>query len=168
MNAQVRKERGFTVVELMVTLAIAAVLMALAAPAFNGFVAQRRLTSQVNDFMVAVQYARSEAGKRGALVTLQSRDAGDDANEWGEGYCVVVGNPGDCANALRTFDPIGNSTLDAGGALDSIDRLTFNPRGLLVGAGAGTVDLCDPAEGRGRRVSISLVGRVASQERICP
>jgi type IV fimbrial biogenesis protein FimT len=167
MNAQASAQRGFTIVELLVSLAVAAVLIGIALPAFNGLMAQRRLTSQVNDFMVAVQYARSEAAKRGQAVSIQSLDAGDGANEWGDGYCVVVGNPGDCDDPLRTFDAIGDSTLDAAGALDGRASITFNARGLMVGGGAGTVDLCDPEQTRGRRVSISLIGRVSSQELDC-
>ena len=168
MSTQVRSQLGFTIVELMVALAVAGVLIGMALPAFNGLMAQRRLTAQVNDFMVAVQYARSEAAKRGTTVSLQSLDADDDANEWGEGYCVVIGNPGDCAGALRSFDPIGDSTLDAGGAMDGRDSITFNSRGLPVGAAAGTIDLCNPDEDRGRQISLSLVGRVSSQELDCP
>jgi len=161
-------QRGFTVIELMVTLAIAGVLIGLALPAFNTFVAQRTLTAQVNDFLVGVQYARSEAIRRSARVSLQSMDASDATNEWGKGYCVVAGNPGNCGAPLRTFVAIGNNTLNANGALDSLASLTFDGRGLLVGAGAGTVDLCDPTVDRGRRVDISLIGRVSSQELVCP
>jgi len=159
---------GFTIVEIMATLAIAAVLIGLALPAYNGFVAQRRLTSEVNDFMVAVQYARSEATKQGGLVSVQAIDNSDGGNEWGKGYCVVVGNPGNCDNALRTFDPTGTTTLNADGALDGLGTLSFNSRGLLVGAGAGTLDICDPNEPRGRRVTMTTIGRVSSQEVNCP
>jgi len=162
------RSRGFTIVEIMVTLAVAAVLIGLALPAYNGFIAQRRLTSQVNDFMVAVQYARSEATKQGATVSVQSLDDTDGGNEWGKGYCVVVGTPGNCDNALRTFDATGNNTLNADGALDGLGTLSFNSRGLLVGAGAGTLDLCDPNEQRGRRITMTLIGRVSSQEVNCP
>jgi len=151
----------------MVTLAIAAVLIGLAAPAFNEFLAQRRLTSQVNDFLVGVQYARSEAVRRGARVSLQAMDASDAANEWGKGYCVVVGTPGNCDNRLRTFAAIGDNTLNAMDALDTLGTLTFDARGLLLGGGAGSVDLCDPTSDRGRRVDISLIGRVSSQELDC-
>jgi len=162
------RQRGITIVEIMVTLAIAAVLIGLALPAFNGFVAQRTLTAQVNDFLVGVQYARSEAVRRSARVSLQSMDASDATNEWGNGYCVVAGNPGNCDAPLRTFVAIGDNTLNANGALDSLATLTFDGRGLLVSGGAGTVDLCDPADARGRRVDISLIGRVSSQELVCP
>jgi type IV fimbrial biogenesis protein FimT len=167
MNEYCRRQFGFTIVELMVTLAIAAVLIGLAAPAFNEFLAQRRLTTQVNDFLVAVQFARSEAVRRGARVSLQSMDAADNANEWGKGYCVVVGNPGDCADQLRVFAAIGDNTLNANGALDSLDTLTFDARGLLVPPGAGSVDLCDPTVDRGRQIDISLIGRVSSQQLDC-
>lgn len=162
------RQRGFTIIEVMVSLAIAAVLIGLALPAFNAFTEQRRLTSQVNDFMVAIQYARSEAGRQGTTVSLQSMNAADDTDEWGEGYCVVVGNPGDCAGVLlRRFDPIGNNTLNADGVLDSIGTLSFNARGLLIGLGAGTVDLCHPVEETGRRISLSAIGRVSSNELDC-
>ena len=69
---------------------------------------------------------------------------------------------------LRTFVAIGDNALNANAALDSLATLTFDGRGLLVGGGAGTVDLCDPTDDRGRRVDISLIGRVSSQELVCP
>jgi len=161
------RQRGFTIVEAMVSLAIAAVLLGLALPAYNDFTAQRTLTAQVNDFMVAIQYARSEAANRGTTVSVQAVDAADNANEWGAGWCVVVGAPGNCNGALRVFPPLGDNTLDATGALDTLATLRFNPRGLLIGAGAGDVDLCDPDVERGRQVSISFIGRVSSQQLDC-
>ena len=161
-------QRGITIIELLVTLAIASVLLGLAVPAFNSFIAQQTLTEQVNDFLVGAQYARSEAIRRSARVSLQSIDASDNTNEWGKGYCVVAGNPGSCDDPLRTFAAVGSNTLDAIGALDSLGTLTFDGRGLLVGAGAGSVDLCDPTVDRGRRVDVSLIGRISSQQLDCP
>src|SRR5262245_11013466 len=162
------RQRGITVIELMVSLAVASILIGLAVPAFNAFVAQRTLTSQVTDFLVGAQYARSEAIRRSARVSLQSMDASDPANEWGEGYCVVVGTPGNCNGALRNFQSVGQNTLNATGALNTLGTLTFDGRGLLVGGTVGTVDLCDPNVTRGRRVDITFIGRVSSQELACP
>ncbi len=51
---------GFTLIELMVTLAIAAILLGYALPSFNGFVDQRNMTSRINDFVLAVNYAREK------------------------------------------------------------------------------------------------------------
>lgn len=159
---------GFTVVELLVALAIAAVMMALAAPAFNGFIAQRNLTAQVNDFVLAVNLARSEAARRGGPVSVQTLDASDDANEWGPGWCVVPGNPGDCTGALRNFPDLGDNTMDATGGLDTITTLTFNSRGLMTLGAAGTVDLCNPNSQPGRQVTVSAIGRMSTQEFVCP
>ena len=65
------------------------------------------MTTRVNDLVLAVNYARSEAAKLGGLVSVQAMDASDSDNEWGPGYCVTIGNPGNCNNPLRLFDRHG-------------------------------------------------------------
>lgn len=167
MKSDSQRQRGITLVEIMVALAIAGVLLGLALPAWSGFIAQRTLTTQLNDFVLAVQYARSEAGRQGANVTLQAMDASTNTNEWGPGWCVVL-VPGNCNNALRTFGPLGNTTFDATGALHAVAAITFNSRGLLNGAAGGNIDLCDPDEDAGRRVTLSAIGRVSSETLVCP
>ena len=163
-------QRGFTIVEIMVTLAIAAVLLGIGLPAFNGFVAQRALTAQVNDFLVAVQYARSEAVRRRATVSTQAVNAADAGNEWGAGWCVVAGNGGACPNdttKLREFPALGANTLNGIGGFDGVSTLTFNAQGLLIapaGAAAGTFQLCNPNEHIGREVLLNTIGRVSSQQ----
>jgi prepilin-type N-terminal cleavage/methylation domain-containing protein len=62
--------RGFTLLELMVTLAVAAVILSVAAPSFGEFRRNSRLTSAGNDFLAAVQIARSEAIKRQQPVAI--------------------------------------------------------------------------------------------------
>jgi type IV fimbrial biogenesis protein FimT len=175
------RQRGITIIEIMVTLAIAAVLIGLAVPAFNAFVAQRTLTAQVNDFLVSVQYARSEAGRRGTVVSVLARDASNGANEWGRGWCVVVDNPVTAACAddgtdLRSYASLGNNTLNGIGQFNTVSRLTFNSRGMLLApAGGGALDPCAPAavdvlnlcnsnQDVGRRVSLTAIGRVANCE----
>jgi type IV fimbrial biogenesis protein FimT len=73
---------GFTLIELMVTLAVAAVLLGLAVPAFNELVRQRAMIARINDMVLAISYARSEAVRLGGQVSLQalSPEAG---NQWG-------------------------------------------------------------------------------------
>jgi type IV fimbrial biogenesis protein FimT len=167
-DARAPRQSGLTIIEIMVTLAIAAVLIGLALPAFNAFVAQRSLTAQVNDFLVAIQYARSEAGRRGTVVSVLALDATNAANEWGPGWCVVVGNPppvacpNDATN-LRTYPALGTNTLDATGALNALTTLSFSSRGLLLPpAAAGGLNLCNPSEDIGRSITLSAIGRVAS------
>ena len=106
-----KRQSGLTIVEIMITLAIAAVLLGIALPAFDGFIEQRRLTTQVNAFLLSVQYSRSEATRQGNNVSMIALDASDDTDEWGPGWCVVVGNPApaNCpapgaVTSLRRFD----------------------------------------------------------------
>ena len=164
------KRHGFTVVELMVTLAIAAVLMGYALPAFNGFVAQRTVSAKVNDFVIAINYARSEAAKLGGTVSVQTVDESDGDNEWGPGYCVVVGNPGNCDGVvLRRFSASANMTLDATDGFDNLGTLSFNSRGLLTPGAIGTLQLCsdDVDNDPGRLIGISLIGRTTTSDLVC-
>lgn len=162
---------GFTIIELMVVLAIMAVVAGVGIPAFRNFINQGSLTSQVNDFVGAVAEARSEAARLRRDVSIVSMDASDDANEWGSGYCVAVGTPADCATALRRYDATDPNVLDGVGALDTVGILTFNARGVLTNVAAlpATIDLCAPGMARGRQIVVSPIGRVQVQEiTTCP
>jgi type IV fimbrial biogenesis protein FimT len=65
-----RAETGFTLLELMVVLAIAGVLFAVGIPAMGNFVRNSRITGAANDVMAALHFTRSEAIKRRLPVTL--------------------------------------------------------------------------------------------------
>ena len=58
------RRAGFTLIELMVTLSVAAILMAIAIPNIRNFLRNNRLTSGVNDLLHSIQVARTEAIKR--------------------------------------------------------------------------------------------------------
>lgn len=164
------RNRGFTILELLVAMAMAAILLSLALPAFNGLIAQRDLTSRVNDFVLALNYARSEAARTGGLVTVQAIDPSDADNEWGPGFCVVQGNPGDCTGTrLRTFEGYGDGTLNATTTLNGVAALGFNSRGLMTLGSAGTLELCNDDEDidPGRTVTVSAIGRSSVAELIC-
>jgi len=61
---------GFTLIELLVTITLAAILLGIAVPSFRGMVANNRLVTQTNDFVGAVNFARSEAITSNTNVTL--------------------------------------------------------------------------------------------------
>lgn len=67
---------GFTLMELIITLTIASILAVVAVPSFQSFVLENRLTTQTNDLVADLAFARSEAIKRGRNVTVCVRDAG--------------------------------------------------------------------------------------------
>jgi type IV fimbrial biogenesis protein FimT len=158
--------RGFTLVEMMITLAVAAVLIGLAAPAFNDYLAQRRMTNAINDLALAITYARSEAARLGVAVSVQAAEP-SAGNEWGGGFCVVEGAPGDCdPPVLRVFSALADHRFDgvAGvdGDLDGVSVLTFDSRGLLVSGVGGAVELCADAGAQpGRLMRINVTGRAS-------
>ncbi|MFW6092455.1 MAG: GspH/FimT family pseudopilin [Pseudomonadota bacterium] len=169
MQAQPRKCHGFTIVELMVSLAVAAILVGMAVPAFTGFIEQRTMSARANDFLLAVTYARSEAARRGSGVSVHALGSDDD-NEWGEGFCVVAGNPGNCDAPLRSFDAVSDDlTFDGRDAFDSAFTLTFDQRGMLTFGSAGSVALCstDADTDPGRVVNVSRIGRAEVDELEC-
>lgn len=168
--------QGFTMVELLVTLAVAAVLMGFALPAMTNFLDQRTQTARINDFVLAVNYARSEAANLGTAVSIQAVDASDGDNEWGPGYCVVVGTPGTCAppvtdppTLLRTFGPMTGRTLNGTDGFDDVATLTFNSRGMLTLGDSGTLQLCSTDEEKdpGRELTVTLIGRAGTEDLTC-
>lgn len=98
---------GFTLVELMVVMAIAAILLSLAAPSFRNLLIASEVSTIVNEFTGSFELARSEAIMRAGLVTLcrsSNAETGDaakcdwenagsaDSKDWSVGWIVYVEN----------------------------------------------------------------------------
>jgi len=157
-----KRSSGFTLIELLVTLTIAGVMLGYAVPAFNDFVQQRRMAANGNLMISAVNFARSEAARRGVQVTIQAVDAGDNSDEWSAGFCVVVDDPGNCNGALSVFNLDGGGvTLNALDDLDDEDSMSFDSRGLIQDDLRGEIRLCgaDATDDPGRSIRINAIGR---------
>lgn len=164
------QQQGFTLVELMIALTILSVMMAFAIPAFNDFTNQRRMITNVNSLVSAINLARSEASRQGTEVTVQAQDASDADNEWGPGFCVTPNDPGDCAASVRTFQLDGNNTtFNATDDFDGVDSITYTAQGLQEDGFIGTIRLCgaDAGDDPGRVVSINALGRTTVRNLVC-
>ena len=171
--------RGITLVELMVTISIFVILLAVAMPSLARFINDTRVSSATNEFTNAVNLARSEAIKRGRLVTIcRSANAEDEAptcstsssgnyasDDWGVGWLVYVEKS---ANTKVGSFETGEEIVMRRGAFpekiyatnSSKKYLTFNSRGEPVGmagfginwnfGGALTRQICMSRSGRVR------------------
>jgi prepilin-type N-terminal cleavage/methylation domain-containing protein len=136
-----RKESGFTLIELMVVIAIVAILASLAIPNFISWLPKRHLQSAASDIQSTIQLARLEAIKANATVVLTFNPGGDD-------YTVFIDN-GAGANAGNGVQDADERTLRANEMPPGIDMTAadfsgvaafqFDGRGLANAGGKVTV-----------------------------
>jgi type IV fimbrial biogenesis protein FimT len=94
------KNQGFTLIELVMTMAIAGILIGIAIPSFKSTIKSSRLTSYANDLVGALNLARSEAVRRGIQVTVSNNGA---PTHWESGWTVFVDFSSD-----EIYDPPDN------------------------------------------------------------
>ena len=141
---------GLTLVELLATLAVAAILAALAGPAFGGLLLDARLAASSHQLAHAINHARGEAVRRGLAVTLCG--SGPACGEWDQGWQLRL-PPGHTA-----LETVLLAAAPAPGIRLSANRGSFTLRPFGQRATNGTLLLCD-RRGRGRAVIISVTGR---------
>ncbi len=100
------KLTGFTITELLITLAVASIVMAIGIPSFTELLNRNRLTASTNQLITDLNLARSEAVKRGRQVVV--RKVG--ANGWEEGWEIFADVSRNGANA-NVFNDNGDEIL---------------------------------------------------------
>jgi type IV fimbrial biogenesis protein FimT len=160
---------GFTLIELMVTLAVAAILVTIAVPGMATLVQNSRTTSQTNELVSALNLARSEAVKRGRTVTVRA-----EGGEFADGWCVYQGtacNDVDPNERIRVYPAMNRMVVDTV-PIDAT-QVAFNARGALDGASAVTMKIypldCGPVlVNRARELTVGVTGRVNVNRTDCP
>jgi len=163
------RSKGFTLTELLIVLALAAILATLAAPNFRDFVRSTRMTSEANSLLLGLNLARSESVKRGQRITLSSTSTN---TSWTEGWDMY-----DDTGVAGTKDGT-DATIRVGEAIDPPLTMTgaanvvgYQPSGVLAPVPAVfTFDLCESDRNgeTGRQITISVTGRVSIADFLCP
>lgn len=86
-----KNSTGFTLIELMVAIAIVAIVSSLAFPSMSSFYTNNRLTAIVNDLLVGLNFTRAESIKRNLPVTIcASANGSSCASDWSAGWIIFV------------------------------------------------------------------------------
>jgi len=175
---------GFTLIELMVTLTILAILLALAIPSFARLLAANRVSTETSELIASLNLARSEAVRRGQAVTLRALDS----SNYSKGWRVFADLDQDGAQSSATNETDGKPLREVGsfsgtttirrvsrsappGAFTYSDvaasdsarsYLVFTARGAVAANAQAFFRICDSAYPslQGRIVQINAVGKV--------
>ena len=146
-------QRGFSLIELLVTITVLAILLAMALPAFSSSRLSTVLRTSSNNLLASAHLARGEAIKRNSPVTLCVSADGlvCGTGDWSQGWIVVSG-----ADVIQREAAIPNQfhISSAGG-----DSYSFQPTGVDSTAGSFTICRATPVGTQERVVTIDAIGR---------
>jgi type IV fimbrial biogenesis protein FimT len=147
------RSAGFTLLELMVTLAVAAILVGIAVPSLGDATLAGKLSASANDLVAGVAMGRSEAIKRNAVTSMCVSSNGSTCGSggWDQGWIVISGST---VIQKHPAAPTGFKVSS------SVTRIDFQPTG--VGNTQASLTVCRSAPSAGaqeRVVSVSATGR---------
>jgi type IV fimbrial biogenesis protein FimT len=171
--------RGFTIIELMITLVVAAILATIAAPSFTAMIQNSRMTTQSNELLSSFALARSEAIKRGQqVVSCQSAtttSCSNNAANWHQGWIVFVDDdPDGTADAGEDIILVHNAMTSSLSASSTTASVTYDNDGLAIGLATEIFfTLCDArGDSNKQGLGISIAGRArqadTSDLALCP
>jgi type IV fimbrial biogenesis protein FimT len=176
-----------TLIEIMITLAVAGIILSLAIPGFESIIRSNRIVANANNLVSSINLARSEAISRAVQVSIRRK--GSSGQQWESGWDVFTDNDADgtldsdadstlCETGedclLRTFDALPTGyTLRTGATF--ADWVAYLPSGLSrgsAGVGSDTFRLCDnqasassaALTSRSRSIEIGVSGRPSTKK----
>lgn len=170
-----RRQSGFTLIELMIAIALTAMLMSMAVPAMDVFVSNARQTGAINDFVSSMHLARSTAITTNTRVTLCPSANGTTCEiiGWDRGWIVFSDLDSDQIVDLdetitSRFEGVNNLSIDSA---EFANFLLYRPNGRVMNAAvdgsAGEFVVCDDRGASHAKVMIiELSGRPRLSEKL--
>ena len=138
-------QRGFTLIELMVVLALIAIMAMIGVPGFQTMIQNSRLASTTNNLLSTLQYARSEAVTQRAAITVSPLNGAD----WASGTLIMKNTV-----KLRETPPAGKAVTVTGSAAS----ITYQPNGSTTAA-TFTIEDSRPST---RQIKINAIGQACA------
>jgi len=178
--------KGFSLIELMATVSIVAILVAVGGPGMRSMLENNARPSEANRFLGALRYARGEAVKRRMTVTLKTNGI---SRSWAEGWeiytntgfdgdCNVTDErgysdfSGTCTNEELRSDPEVTSSIRITSGSSTVNYISFDKNGMLLplpptaraAANAKFVVCNHGSESEGIVIKVVRTGRASTQE----
>ncbi|MBA6391649.1 GspH/FimT family pseudopilin [Colwellia sp. BRX10-3] len=159
--------KGFTIVELLVGIAIIGILTAIASPSLSQFMVQSRVDNEVSEIHRLILAARSSAINSGRNVTLCPLSGTTCSANWQNELSVFINSDNTLANN-NSFVSANEELIKVKGKINTGDKLQFSqnliifaPTGRLISGGNGNFSYCPKGNNDlSRGVEISLSGRI--------
>ncbi|MEE9327865.1 MAG: GspH/FimT family pseudopilin [Cocleimonas sp.] len=162
--------KGFTLLELMITVVIAGILASMAVPSFSQAIQNNRMSTQINELLATLNYARSEAIKRNINVSVCKSNNGTTCGvvNWKDGWLVFVDTDADGVvdgeDVLRVHKGLSGGNSMAYSVTNTSDTfVSYESSGEVEGftpPSKGIFTLCDSrGDGEKKGIEISSTGR---------
>jgi type IV fimbrial biogenesis protein FimT len=171
-----RQNQGLTLIELMITLGIAAILMGIAIPSFTNQIRDNRNVTTINSLAASLSLARAEALRRGKAVSVCPSNNGTSCSgTWQDGWIVLLDSITATGSAPVPIAPASVLQVSTGPDDTTITQLTgnawvrYNSRGLVQVAASMDIKpvVCKP-NWYFRTLEVNIVGRVGLTKKPCP
>lgn len=172
-----KKQNGFTLLELIITVVILGIMAAIAVPSYSAFITSNRQSAVYNNLVGTISLARLEAVKRSQVVTLcistdQATCAATTATNWGTGWIVfadlngnglveITSDPATTDTILKVEPATASNINITSGDFGSL--LSIAPRGRL--RTQGSIVICNnevSADGMALNLWVTGLGRLAT------
>jgi type IV fimbrial biogenesis protein FimT len=168
-----RRNAGFTMVELMVTVAVVGIMMYIAVPSLTAFLQDSQLSSDTNDLVASLLLARSESVTRNNTVSIckidpADLDSCDNSESWQSGWIVFEDLDNDGArdgdeDIIDTYTGMNTNTVVA--ATNFTNFLTYRPSGATNTQ--GQFNLC-VSSSVAQNIIVNATGRPRIAAGVCP